>query len=244
MISVVMPVYNTNHIWLKIAIESLLKQTFREFEIIIVNDGSTNLDTINTLNEYKKYCKIITTSKKSGVAYSCNLGIKNAKFDIIARMDSDDICISNRFEIQFNYLKNNPNVDLVGSNIRFLYKENERWILGSKTRHPKVIDKQAVIKYLWFINHPTVMFKKSKIIDIGGYSIDPYCVAEDFDLWARMVLKGMILHNIPNILLYYREHRNNFSKIFKSNFRNWAFERRDFIFGDNKTIKENSIKLL
>ena len=131
MISVIMPVFNEEK-YLERAILSVLYQTFSDFEFIIINDGSQD-DTLKIAQEFQKKdkrIKIINHAQNKGLVNSLNDGISIAKGEYIARMDGDDICVFNRFEKQIIFLKNNPEVKLVGSFIDIIDSEDN--IIGEE----------------------------------------------------------------------------------------------------------------
>ena len=136
-ISVVIPIYNTNSLWLKEAVDSILNQTFKKIEIIIVDNGSNSKDTKSLLSYFHKNnnIKVIHLRHNFGISFGCNKGIQESQFDLIARMDADDFSLPKRLFKQFDYLQRNPNVDLVGSNLTFMVVNNKRWILKNNRRN-------------------------------------------------------------------------------------------------------------
>lgn len=231
MISVVMPLCDTNATWLHESISSLLNQTFQNFELLIINNGSKTQETINFLSSLKNNSKIkiINLKYNYGISYACNIGIKNSQYDYIARMDSDDICLPSRLQIQYDHIQKNNEIDVLGSNCRFMFFENDSWILKNSTNHPCSIDQKVIDNNLWFINHPTVIFKKEAVISVGGYDESPDCIVEDYDLWIRMYKANKKICNISNILLYYRQHQKSYTKKFKINQFEWQKMKKDQI---------------
>jgi len=216
MISTVISVYNTQPDWLSQSINSILNQEIDvDFEIILVDDGSTNNETIETLNKYKEYSniKVITLEENRGISFALNVGIANSKYDIIARMDSDDISLPNRFKNQLEYLQNNPEVDLVGSNAAYLMLNGNDWVAPSQsTFHPEVITKEFARTSLWFFNHPTVMFRKESVTSVGGYDESLKGLAEDYELWMRMLRNNKELRNLPGVDLLFRISPNSLTR--------------------------------
>lgn len=216
MISILIPVFNTPSEWLYECFESIKKQTFTDFEVIIINDGSNDitskyLDNIND-NRFKVY----HLEKNIGIAKALNFGIDKCKFEFIARMDGDDIMLPDRLKLQYEYLINNKNVDLVSGNLKTYHKSIDGWVVDNVniTYHPSVITKEIIKHRAWFINHPCVMFRKSSVLSIGAYNTEIYGYADDFELWYRMVLNGMVLHNMDDIVLIYRISPNSLSHNF------------------------------
>lgn len=192
-----MPVYNSQD-YISQSIESILNQTYKNFELIIVNDGSTD-DTINIIKKYND-SRIVLVDRKinKGVVYSLNEGIKKSKGDFIARMDSDDISSKDRFELQLAFLKKNPEIDVCGTFCRCFGLSNRIMTYG--------ISSDEVKNNMMFhcdIAHPTVMMRRSVIYKCDFYN-QSYLYAEDYELWCRIIRKNVRLANIPKVLLLYR----------------------------------------
>lgn len=221
MISVLVPVYNTPYKWIKDCHISIMSQTFKQFEIVYVNDGSTSSETLKFLDEIRnnRFCNIIDLKENVGISKALNIGLMHCKYDYVARMDSDDIMYNNRLWYQYNYMIKNPHVDLVGTGMNYIKMINDKWILEiNNNYHPEQITIDVITNSDWFLNHPTVMFKKNKVISIGGYNDKLRGYAEDFDLWARMFMNDMVMHNIKYNLISYRMTNESLShKIVKDN---------------------------
>jgi len=210
-ISVVMPVYDGEK-YLQQAIDSILHQTFDDFEFIIVDDASTD-GTANILGNYddKRIIKL-RNSKNVGVASSLNYGIKLAKGEFVARMDADDISLPKRLETQYEYLRANKNVAVLGSACELIYANGKR----TSSKWIPVVDIYLLKWKLLFKNnviHPTVMFRRDLIESLGSYSSE-FSHNEDYFLWVRVSSKFNIV-NLKDILLYYRVHGNSVSNIEK-----------------------------
>lgn len=206
-LSVVMSVYNAEN-YLHKAIESVLNQTFKDFEFIIVDDFSTDSskEIIGSFNDDR--IVFIENPQNYGLSKSCNLAIKGAKSDIIVRMDSDDICYTNRLEVQYHYLQNNPDVVLLGSNADIIDMDG-RFI--NKTNLPTTDQqlKKSVKNKATFI-HPTIAFRKSCFEQVGGYYEPIKHYFEDFVLWNQFIPFGKF-HIIEESLLQYRVVMNSIS---------------------------------
>ncbi len=208
LISVILPVYNQAP-FVQEAIESILNQTFKDFEVIVINDCSKDesLNAINSIRDPR--IKVFSNKENLGISYCLNFGISVAQASIIARMDGDDICHSDRFFLQYEYLSKNPKVAAVGCWMK-LFKNDENFI--SVHKYPS--DIEEVKTNLIFENsipHPGVMFRKSIIDSLGGYT-NKYQYAEDWELWMKLS-RDYDLTNIPYVLLYYRVHNHSVSKI-------------------------------
>ncbi len=207
-VSVILPVYNCE-LYIKEAVDSVLNQTFSDFELIIIDDCSTD-STMTIVKSYKdSRIKLIEKEKNSGYTDSLNMAIKLAKGKYIARMDGDDICLPERFQIQVKFLEDNPEIILCGGAIQIIGTEEV-------LQHPSNYDEIKV--KLCFGNsfyHPTIMAKKEILLE-NSYdkNFEP---AEDYDLWTRLVSLGE-LANLEEVLLLYRFHENQISNL-KSNYQ-------------------------
>lgn len=198
--------YKDNPIYFRQSLTSVMNQTVRPNEIVLIKDGPLTSELDYVINEfqnlYSSIFKIVTLDKNKGLGKALSIGILKCTNELIARMDSDDICLFNRFEIQLNFLNKNLNVDLVGSNV-----EEFNNIPGDLKRFrimPESGDKLK--KYSKFrnpLNHPSVMFRKSKVIQAGNYD-DDILYFEDYSLFIRMLKNGSKFYNIQSSLLNFR----------------------------------------
>lgn len=198
-VSVIMSV-NNGMPYLKGAVNSILKQTFKDFEFIIVDDDSTD-KTWKYLSDLKdRRIKLIKNAKNLGLALSLNKALQNVKGQFIARMDADDISEPNRFEIQLQFMKNNPNVDLCGSWAKLINKDGN--IVGSKTYPTSSATIQRILPLYNPIIHPTFFAKRSFFIKNHGYD-EKYDYAEDYELLMR-TKNGNKFANVNQFLLKLR----------------------------------------
>jgi glycosyltransferase involved in cell wall biosynthesis len=154
--------------------------------------------------------KVLSDGINIGLVWRLNKIINLANGHYLDRMDSDDVMHEERLQKQYKYLQENPEVDILGGQI-FI----PTWT--TTTAHPPIITKSFAAHSTWFINHPTVMFKKDRIISIGAYKDTPEYFAEDYDLWLRALTEGLQIHNLHDIIVYYRVHENNLSKTTEKN---------------------------
>ncbi|MBM7676018.1 glycosyltransferase involved in cell wall biosynthesis [Gracilibacillus alcaliphilus] len=214
-----MPVYNAAE-YLAESIESILAQTFSDFDFYIINDGSTD-DSSCVIKKYERVdqrIKVIDRHNK-GVSYSLNEAIALSDSTYIARMDADDISSASRFEMQIDYLENHPEVDVLGTRIIPIgdaHSEEKRKI---QTRYGTEVSKESLQNDFLrenLICHPSVMMKRSFIQMMHGYR-STYKLAEDYDLWMRGIKEGFIIQNLQEELLQYRIHKDS---VVKKNIKN------------------------
>lgn len=189
---------------LKLSMESILNQTMVPNQIVLVEDGPLSKELNNLIDEYEKNIKfldVIKLKKNNGLGNALNIGLDYCKYEFVARMDSDDISIDDRFENQAKFIQDNPSVDAVGGNIIEFDDNTENDISLRKVP----LNTENIKEYLKRrnpMNHVTVMFKKKSVINSGGYLDCPYF--EDYFLWARMINNGCKLSNINKTLVRVR----------------------------------------
>ena len=221
LVSVIMSCYNETEKDLRDSIESILNQSYNNFEFIIVNDNPNNTSLMNTLNSYRSKdsrVKLIVNPKNIGLSASLNRALQISKGYYIARMDADDISYQDRLIKQVNYLESNSECDLVATN-RDDIDENSNII--RKSSSIIIPDKliPIVLKYGAIITHPSIMVKSNIIKKFKGYRA--FRSAQDYDLWLRMVSINCKFHIISEPLLKYRIRQNS---ITNSNFAKSYFE--------------------
>lgn len=200
-VSWVMPVYNGEK-YLRPALDSILAQTFKNWELVIVNDASTD-STPSICKEYAEKdprIRTLTNGKNLHIGGSLNKGISAARADLIARMDADDICLPQRLEKQIKVFEENKDIAVVGSYIVLIDEEGkEKGIREYATEDMEL--KRKILRYSPFA-HPTVMFKKSIVEEFGGYDRQK-SPSEDIDLWFKIGTKYKFA-NVAEPLLKYR----------------------------------------
>lgn len=201
LISVLMPVYNTKEEYLRASIESILNQTFTDFEFIIVNDGSTN-NAEEVILSYKdnriKYVK----QENQGIVGALNNAWSKASGKYIARMDSDDIAYPERFAKQVNFLEENPEYSLVGSWAKIIPSKN----IIKLPQDIKIMDLLADCMFI----HPSIMFNKADFEKFNLQYETGFEYAEDYCLYANAV-KHLKMTNLQEVLLDYRVYPENSS---------------------------------
>jgi len=196
-----MPAFNAES-YIKDSIESIINQSYQDFELIIINDGSTD-DTkkiINSFNESR--IRLYSSDTNMGIVYSLNKAISMAKGEYLARMDSDDIANHDRLLLQLDYLKSNS-LDICGTSIS---------TFGSKMKkiyYPKTPEDVSFFSIFGSpVAHPTV-FGYTKLFKNFPYNNVP---AEDYDLWSRLLFEGFKIGNMEDSLLNYRVHSNQITR--------------------------------
>jgi glycosyltransferase involved in cell wall biosynthesis len=206
-ISVVMPVFNAS-LFLRQAVDSVLSQTFGDFELIAIDDGSRD-DSLQILGSYRdSRIRIVSNETNRGLIYTLNRGLSLARAKIVARMDADDVCRPERFARQTAFLDAHPEVALVGTWVQLIDDEGRRSWKGEPYPADDSIIHSFLLRECCFY-HPTVMFRRDAVLGVGGYADFPRH-AEDYDLWLRLSDRH-VLANLPEQLLDYRIHRNQVS---------------------------------
>jgi glycosyltransferase involved in cell wall biosynthesis len=208
-VSVLMTAYNAMR-YVRVAVESVLSQTFGDFEFIIIDDGSTD-GTTEVLRSYSaRDPRIRLVSRpNTGLGVALNEGLAMARAPLIARMDADDECLPERFEKQVRYLREHEECVLLGSRVLWIDSDGAPLfdMIGIELTHEK-IDEQLITAG-WSIVHPAVMMRRDVLLAVGGYK--PELVPnEDHDLFLRMAEVGK-LANLPEVLLKYRQHGHSVS---------------------------------
>lgn len=212
--SVLMSIYRYDKVeFLREAIDSIINQSFKPSEIVIVQDGplTTNLEKLvdSYVFKFPGLFKKVSLPVNQGLGVALNEGVKHCTYDIIARMDSDDISKFDRFLKQINVLKSNPEVDIVGSYIDEFETDPDCIVTTRKVP----LDDCHIKKYAKYrnpFNHMTVMFKKKSVLKVGNYQSSLW--NEDYDLWVRMIISGSKMVNIPESLVLVRAGTQMFKR--------------------------------
>ena len=203
-VSVVMGVYNAEK-YVDQAIESVLNQTYADFELLLLNDGSTD-NSLAHLEHYAKLdsrCKVYS-GENQGMVAMANKGVSLAQADIIFRMDNDDVCRPERLEKQVRYLNEHPECVAVGSKVLLIDPDGLPIMeVGGNALHQE-IDDANLSGGGSYLCHPAVAFRKEAILNVGGYRQE-FHYAEDLDIFLSLAVVGK-LANIPLVLIDYRQH--------------------------------------
>lgn len=201
-ITVIMSVYNGEK-FLEEAIGSILKQTFSNFEFIIIDDGSEDTSMKIIKNFTDNRISIIENKKNIGLSASLNNGIKLSKGKYIARMDADDISLPERLEKQYNFMERNPNIGIVGAGYHLINDAGERMGTYIYPDNPVTIHWKLLVGPVF--PHPTVMMRKKVLIENHLSYNEEYSVTQDYEFWCKMIqfTEGS---NLPEALIKYRHH--------------------------------------
>lgn len=198
-LTVLLPVFNGAQ-YITEAVESILMQTYTNFELLIINDGSTD-DTLVILERLaaRDFRVRVVSRENKGLIATLNQGLSLSSTDLIIRMDADDVALPNRLERQVAFMMAHPDVDVCGTGLVFYETGEEKHL---PENHDAL---QVLALFNTPVFHPTVIMRKSSVLSVGGYSSHALC-AEDFDLWERMLHAGFRLANLGEVLLRYRLH--------------------------------------
>lgn len=191
------------------ALESIYNQTVKADEWVIVKDGAIPDELQDVIDKFKQYedvsIKEVTLEENNGLGIALSMGIPECSNELIARMDTDDIAVPNRFELQLAAFEKNPELDICGGQIIEFEDNPEKPIAERKVPliHDEIVEYQ---KLRCSFNHMTVMYKKSKVLEAGNYQDCP--LMEDDWLWVRMILAGAKCVNIDEYLCKVRTNRD------------------------------------
>jgi len=212
--SVLMSVYyKENPEFLETSIESMLNQTLKPDEIVIVKDGKLTKELDEVIeyytSKYQNLFTIVALRENIGLGLALNEGLKACRNELVARMDSDDISVENRCELQVEEFIKNENLCIVGTMIYEFYDDPDN-IVSARIVPKKHEDILKFSRRRSPFNHPTVMYKKSEVLRCGGYR--DIKRKEDIDLFGRMLNQGCLSMNIDKPLLLFRSNEDNFKR--------------------------------
>ena len=236
-VTVLMPVYNREK-YLREAIDSILSQTFTDFEFLIVDDGSTDnsLEIINSYSDSR--IRLIRNLANLGISKSLNIGLSESLGDYVARMDSDDISLPNRLQKQIEFLNQNPDITVLGSHMNFIDIHGQNleylnYLPSYCLSHQKIV---YAMLYSTPFAHPSVIFKRLEVLKIGGYRLLKEWESvstEDYDLWLRLASQNHKFANLSDHLIKYRLHRDSLTQV--------AITRGKLSIGSNNCLKINAL---
>ena len=203
-VSVLIPVKNCE-LTIEKSINSVLKQSFQNFEIVLIDNNCTD-KTVELAQDLAKDKLKVFSCPEPGIVPALNFGLQKIQTDFIARQDGDDVWYPQKLEEQISFLDNNEDIDICGTQIRLVNSDGE--IIDDSFRYPT--NDQEIKSWLLMgknsIAHPSVVFRKSILLRVGGYD-DTYPIAEDHHLWLRCI-KWFNFANLPEVLIDYNSNHN------------------------------------
>jgi glycosyltransferase involved in cell wall biosynthesis len=219
LVTVVVPSFNEDPAIVRASLESLRTQSFTDFECIVVDESTRPelADACRSVCSQDPRFIYIHPTERLGLSQSLNHAISNARGQLIARFDSDDVCMPERLELQVAFLRAHPEISVVGGAMDIIGTDG-RFI--AHRSYPKSSNEIAVAMQLTnAIAHPTVMFRKEAIDIYGGYNPNHrYC--EDLDLWLRWMNAGLLFANLQQVLVQYRQDSTRRDQL------NWRYNLR------------------
>lgn len=213
--SIITSIYkNDKPDFVRVAFDSILiNQSVKPSEIVLVQDGPVPTELSVLLIEYQQkfadVMRVIRLEENKGLGNALMLGVENARYEYIARMDSDDICLPNRFEIQLKFLEEHPDVDILGGQMTEFIDTPDN-IIG---RREVPMENEGIYRFMksrCALNHVTVMFRKSAVLKVGNYQ--DWLLNEDYYLWVRMILARCKFANVPEVLVNVRSGVDQYAR--------------------------------
>jgi len=209
-ISVVLPVFNAEH-YVREAVESILAQSFTDFELIIINDGSTDGSSAILQELAASDARVLLIERANGGLVSAlNEGIERARANLIARMDADDVAMPERLALQHARMLTSPQLGVLGSFMRLIDASGR--IIRLADYPITEADTARFLEKGCPLAHPTVIMRRKAVVEVGGYRT-AFAHCEDYDLWLRISERGFGIANLPKPLLNYRIHGTNVSSV-------------------------------
>ncbi len=196
--------------FLRESLNSVFNQSLPPDEVILVEDGPLTEELYSVVEEFSKNhpeMKVVSLPINGGLGHALNEGLKHCSHELVARMDTDDIAKFNRFQIQVSFMETHPEIDCCSAWIEEFFDsiDNIELIKKIPETHNEIFNYG---KSRCPINHPAVIYRKTAVMDSGGYGPFP----EDYYLWGRMLMKGYKLHNIQESLLYFRSSKDVYKR--------------------------------
>ena len=246
--SVLMSVYKgDSEIFLRRALESIsVDQILKPTQIVLVVDGPVSDKILDIIMQFEKIVSdsieftLIKKEKNAGLAAALNTGLSACHYDLVARMDSDDIALPHRFSCQVDYMENHPETAVLGGNITE-FEEDENIIVDRREVPAEHLDIIKMLKTRNPVNHTTVMYRKDIIEKVGGYC-ENFGKLEDYKLWVDVVVNGYKIHNLQDNLVNVRvgngfiERRSN-----KREIEDWDMLQK-YLLSTNMITKRKAFK--
>jgi glycosyltransferase involved in cell wall biosynthesis len=223
--------------WIEESIDSVLEQSYKDFEFLILDDGSTD-NTAKILDKYKNLdnrIKLYKNKNSEGLPSCLNKLISYARGTFIARMDADDICHLNRFECQLNFMIENPSIDVCFSNTNLILEDGS--YLCKKWFPSNINVAIYILPYINYFVHPTCFIKKASFEQHGFYNIN-FLKAQDWELWKRFIVKKVKFALVPKTLLSYRLVENsNSASLSKSSSSEYSVYKANILIRNHHKLK-------
>ena len=203
-VSIVMPVLNPHPVYFRQAIRSILAQTLSDLELIVVEDPSSSSAGEQLAEFADARIRHLLNPARTSFAAQINRGLHEARSDLVARFDADDVCEPDRLTKQVGHLRAHPLIDVLGSALTIIGPDDR--VLGYR-RYP--LDHEAIRRAMpryCPVAHPAVVYRKDAVLKAGGYRVTRYQGTEDYDLWSRLLKDGLRFANYPEPLVRYRIH--------------------------------------
>ena len=248
--SVLMSVYKNEKVpFFREAVDSVLNQTERPDQIVLVRDGEVYEELQAAIDSYvAEYPDIFTyvpLEVNGGIGNALRVGLLECRNELVGRMDTDDICLPDRFEQQLRFMEEHPDVDIVGGNISEFFQSPEH-IVDYRIvpeRHDEIIQ---YLKRRSPMNHMTVMFKRSTLLAANSY--ESFYLFEDWYLWVKLYLRGARFANLPTVLVNVRvlemAKRRGGMKYYKSCVKLLKFMKENKVIGTFAYLKTKTVRFI
>jgi len=218
-VSLVVPAFNEPLDVLAQSLGSIRQQTFADFECLVVDESSDAAlaQGCRALCSEDPRFRYIRPAQRLGLAGSLNLGLQEAKGELVARFDSDDVCLPERLALQVSFLDAHPEVGVLGGALEVVSEQGQTLAFRDYPQDHTTIERR--MQFTNAIAHPTVMLRRSVLLAHGGYGPE-FRSAEDLELWLRLLNRGVRFANLGAVLVRYRQDST------VRNRQNWVFNRR------------------
>ena len=203
-VSFIVPSFNESHEVIRESLRSVAKQTFADFECIVVDESTDTARAQACESLCKRDSRFVYVKPKVrlGLAASLNLALGMARADWVARFDSDDVCLPERIAMQMDFLEKHPDVDVLGGGLEIMDEEGKSLAFRDYPCEHDVIARK--FQFTTPLAHPTVIYRRLVVLEAGGY--DPsFRFAEDLDLWLRLLNRKVRFANLPSTVVRYRQ---------------------------------------
>ncbi|SDB07111.1 Glycosyl transferase family 2 [Pseudomonas sp. NFACC23-1] len=189
--------------YLEACFESLLRQSLQASEVVLVEDGPLPKNLSKSIERFRSVLPLISVKLERNIGLACalNEGLRYCRHEIVARMDTDDVCVPERFEKQVKFMLRHPDIDVLGAMVEE-FDSSMQHSLGIRRLPLAHTELLRFARMRSPISHPTVMFKKQAVLDVGGYP--PFRKAQDYALWSLMLTKNYRMQNMDEVLLKMR----------------------------------------